>query len=237
LGKSDDLFPEEIYLVNFRGLQFSLLELVRRKIRNGVVTERGLARLSGLSQPHIHNTLGNIRTLSIESTDRIMTALNITVGDLLGAPAGHAEADFTFTAVPFLNARIGPGSQPVFDSFRGFLPVVSSLAAGLVLPVAARLAHDLVLPRSCAARDIVLLDQNPAARVRPLSGVWVISDDAFGMRVRYTRLIGSLLFVFHEANFADPVSWATIPLAGKNILDIVRARIVWIGRELEKDVT
>jgi hypothetical protein len=226
--------------VNFRDLQGRLLDLARRKIRNGVVTERGLARLSGLSQPHVHNAFSNIRTLSIESTDRVMAALNLTIGDLLGAPVGApgsqtGDADFTFAAIPFLRARIGPGSQPVFDQFRGLLPVASALVSGLVEPVAARLAPDLVLPRACAAGDVVLLDQNPASRARPLSGIWVVSDDSFGLRVRYARLIDSLLFVFHEANVSEPAKWGTVPLAGRNILDAVKARIVWISRELENE--
>jgi hypothetical protein len=221
--------------VTFSELQSRLLEVARRRIRNGAVTERGLARLIGLSQPHIHNSLKGIRTLSLESTDRLMAALELTVTDLLGASPGRNEADagLGFHAVPFLRARIGPGSQPVFDVFGGFLPVASSLAAKLVQPVAARLAPDLVLPAACAAGDVVLLDQNPAPRAQPLSGIWVTSDDAFGMRVRYVRLIASQLFVYHEANLADPAKWGVIRLDGRSIPDVVRARVVWIGRDME----
>jgi len=221
--------------VNFRDLQLILLDMARRRVRNGRVTERGLARLSGMSQPHIHNVLKSVREPSMETTDRLMAALGFGIGDLLGGGGPDRDSTFTFTAVPVLRARIGPGSLPIFDSFGGYMPVLSSLAAGLVQPVAARLAPDLVLPRACAANDIVLLDQNPAARSRPRSGVWVIAEDAYGMRIRYARLGDSRLFVFHEANSAEPGEWESLPLSGQNILDIVRARIVWIGREMETE--
>jgi hypothetical protein len=223
--------------MKFRELQFRLLDLARRRIRNGAVTERGLARLSGLSQPHIHNSLKNIRALSLESTDRLMEALGLTIGDLLCASSGHSDPDagLSFNPVPFLRARIGPGSQPAFDAFRGFLPVAPALAAGMILPVAGRLASDLVLPRACAAGDIVLLDQNPVPRACPLAGVWVTFDEVFGMRVRYARLVESRLFVFHEANFSEPAKWDAIPLKGRSIPDIVRARVVWIIREMDQE--
>ncbi len=231
--------------MNFRDLQGSLLDVVRRRVRNGQITERGLARLSGMSQPHIHNVLKNARTLSFESADRLMACLDIGIGELLGAPpatvhAGQnappdADEEFTFAAIPLLRARVGPGTQPVFNAFRGYIPVQRSLASELVDPVAARLAPDLVLPRPCAAGDIVLLDQSPARRARPQFGLWIVADDPFGMRVRYARVAGTRLNVFHEANFGDPATWDSRPLGGRNILDIVRARIVWISRKLEDE--
>lgn len=225
--------------MNFHDLQQRLLDQARRRVRNGALTERGLARLSGVSQPHIHNSLKNIRSLSIPAADRLMSSMNLSIGDLLSASPNPSAAlpdeDFTFTPIPFLHSRIGPGAQPQFDVFRGFFPVMTSLASGIVQPVAARLAPDLVLPRACGPGDIVLLDQNPTSRSRPLSGVWIIAEDGAGMRVRYARLVNARLFVFHEANVSEPAKWSSILLAGRNILDIVKARLVSIHREMEKD--
>ena len=42
--------------------------------------------------------------------------------------------------------------------------------------------------------------KTPLVRARPQSGIWITSDDAFGMRVRYARLIESRLFVFHDGD-------------------------------------
>jgi hypothetical protein len=103
----------------------------------------------------------------------------------------------------------------------------------LVQPIAARLAPDLVLPRLLAANDMALLDQNPAVRRQPSGNqYWVVADGS-GLRIRYVRLRGAKVYLANEATVDDPGSWQAVSLAERDILDIVRARIVWIGREME----
>jgi transcriptional regulator with XRE-family HTH domain len=63
-------------------LQNRLLERLRRRIRNGELTERQIARLTGLSQPHIHNVLKGARILSPESADLVLLQLKISLFDL-----------------------------------------------------------------------------------------------------------------------------------------------------------
>ena len=41
----------------FSDARSSLVAVLRARVRNGELTERGLARLVGVSQPHIHNVL------------------------------------------------------------------------------------------------------------------------------------------------------------------------------------
>lgn len=53
------------------------------RVKNGELTERGLARMIGISQPHMHHILSGARTLSIENSDRILKNLGLTVSDLL----------------------------------------------------------------------------------------------------------------------------------------------------------
>jgi hypothetical protein len=43
-----------------------LLAYVRNEVHHGDLAERGLARLIGISQPHAHNVLKDVRTLSSE---------------------------------------------------------------------------------------------------------------------------------------------------------------------------
>jgi hypothetical protein len=43
------------------------------------------------------------------------------------------------------------------------------------------------------------------------------------------------LHLASEMTRHHPRHWRAVPLAGQNILDIVRAQIVWIGREVEKE--
>jgi hypothetical protein len=208
-----------------------LIELARQRVSAGEWTERGLARHCGISQPHMHNVLKNIRALSTGSADRLMHALDLTVPELLWRYSNEVEAGVR--AVPVIRNRIGPGTDAVFSMFRGYAPFPVRLVEGLVQPVAARLAPDLVLPRLLAANDLALLDQNARVRQAPAGkNCWVVADSS-GLRIRYVRLGEGKVYLANEATLADSRSWQSIPLAGRDILDIVRARIVWIGREME----
>lgn len=67
----------------FTSLQARLLRLINLRIDNGEFTERGLARLIGISQPQVHNVLKGKRKLQVQLADRIMHKFDITVLDLL----------------------------------------------------------------------------------------------------------------------------------------------------------
>jgi hypothetical protein len=172
-----------------------------------------------------------------------MEALKVTVADLLWSGSGDSGVDVR--AVPVLRSRLGPGSDAVLTVHRGITTLPANLVAGLTEPVAALLAPDLALPRMVAANDMVLLDQNPAVRSGVVrgSGVWIVEEDG-SLRVRYlfNSQVGSpgdpggakepILYTANEATVADPLQWRPVSLAERGILEIVRARIVWIGREL-----
>jgi hypothetical protein len=227
--------------VYFQDLHEKLVDLAREKVRAGQVTERGLAKLCGMSQPHMHNVLKGIRSLSTNSADRLMKALGIQVADVLwgvsavgissrGISPGEVAG---IVAVPFVRNRIGPGTAGMLTMFRGNIPMPGWLLKNLVEPVAAYLAPDLVMPAALAANDLVLLDQNPVVRAAPSgNGVWIVAEGS-GLRARYLRLAGARLLVGNEVTRGDPQQWLSIPLQGRNILEIVRAHIVWIGREME----
>jgi hypothetical protein len=51
-------------------------------IHNGELTERGFARMIGISQPHVHYVLKGVRTLSIEIADSILNILHLSILDL-----------------------------------------------------------------------------------------------------------------------------------------------------------
>ncbi len=217
----------------FRELQQKLVELARDRVKAGQVTERGLARMCAISQPHMHNVLKNARMFSNDSSDRLMRALDIRVPDLLWRVAG--EEDAPVRAVPIVRSRIGPGTETILTAFRGNIPMPGGLLKHLVDPVTARLAPDLVLPDALAANDLVLLDQNPALRAAPGNGgLWIVAVEA-GLRARYLRLDGTQLYIGNEITRGDPQQWLAVSLQGRNILDVVRARIVWISREMETE--
>lgn len=163
-----------------------------------------------------------------------MQTLDLTVPQVLwsGAPGGGVEP-FGIEAVPLLRHRVGPGTMASLQTFRGYVPFPAARVAALVNPVAAYLAADLALPAAFAANDMVLLDQDPERRVAPVpSFCWVVADNA-GLRVRYLRRTRGALEAGRDPGSTEPGDWRPVALQGRSILDIVRARIVWIGREME----
>ena len=71
--------------MTFLQLQQRLLEHLRRRVESGEATERGLARLAGVSQPHLHNVLKGKRLLSFDMADAILHNLQLGVLDLIRA--------------------------------------------------------------------------------------------------------------------------------------------------------
>ncbi len=218
-----------------------VIEVARHRVRSGQVSERGLARLASISQPHLHNVLKGIRVLSPDAADRLMRAMDVTVPQVLWSGGTLNIADIS--AVPVLRNRIGPGTVAAFDAFRGYRPFPAAMVAALTDPVAAFLAADLALPADFRAGDLALLDQDPAVRTAsPAASCWIVADSG-GLRVRYVRRtragleVGSDRVVSERVvngqGSSDAGKWQPISLQGRNILEIVRARIVWIGREIE----
>ena len=69
--------------MTFVDLQLRLLDHLRRRVQSGEATERSLAKLAGLSQPHLHNVLKGKRMLSMDMADKILHNLQIGVLDLI----------------------------------------------------------------------------------------------------------------------------------------------------------
>lgn len=69
--------------MNFQELQRRLTTLLRERIRSGELTERRLARVTGVSQPHIHNVLKGKRLFSIDTADAVLYGLQLDILDLL----------------------------------------------------------------------------------------------------------------------------------------------------------
>ena len=65
--------------IAFEALLERLLFHVNKRIQNGYFTERGLARILGISQPQIHNVLKGKRKLQPTLADRMMRELELTI--------------------------------------------------------------------------------------------------------------------------------------------------------------
>jgi hypothetical protein len=69
--------------VDFRELQGRLIAHLHARVRSGDATERGLARLTGVSQPHMHNVLKGKRLLSLGMADQIVAQLHLDLLDFI----------------------------------------------------------------------------------------------------------------------------------------------------------
>ena len=136
--------------------QRRLLTHVRDRIHNGELTERGFARLIGISQPHAHNVLKGARNLSPQVFDSILKTFNMSLLDLV--PVEDLEANLKqrkgqepLPEMGFLAARIGPGMP---------WPVRISIHQRFPLPFPAQLTPaGVVAVRS--VQDLSMIPANP----------------------------------------------------------------------------
>ena len=86
-----------------------LLDFLSSRINNGEFTERGLARLIGVSQPQLHNVLKGKRKLQTKLADRILQKFGLSVLDLfhqtelreqLIAHPGSLQEDWAVSGLP-----------------------------------------------------------------------------------------------------------------------------------------
>ena len=69
--------------MTFHDLHHRLIADLRQRVHSGEVTERSLARITGVSQPHMHNVLKGKRLLSAEMADAILRKLDMDLLDLI----------------------------------------------------------------------------------------------------------------------------------------------------------
>jgi transcriptional regulator with XRE-family HTH domain len=69
--------------MDFGELHRRFVTHLRQRVSRGEITERGLARTTGVSQPHIHNVLKGKRSFSVEMADAILYHLNLDLVDLI----------------------------------------------------------------------------------------------------------------------------------------------------------
>ena len=229
----------------FQILQRRLVGAIKDRVRNGEMTERGLARSSGVSQPHIHNVLKGARILSPKFADKVLRQLNITVVDLCEnreLPSRQASEGATAPDsvrwVPKLFYDIGPGrpcdDETPWERYRaGAYPFPAATVARLTDPCVAILTEDRAMKPRFQAGDTVLLDAAEQSRLNPDPCNPYVVQTPKGALVRYVRQGGRRVYLASEESLEFPDRWDCISLVDRHILDIVRSRIVWMGRQME----
>lgn len=69
--------------VDFRELEHRLILYLQERVRSGEITERSLARVIGVSQPHLHNVLKGRHLFSLPMADKILRHLDLDLLDFI----------------------------------------------------------------------------------------------------------------------------------------------------------
>jgi hypothetical protein len=227
--------------LTFQDARLRLLDYVRDQVRNGELTERGFARLIGISQPHAHNVLKGVRTLSPEIFDLILKYLHLSLLDLAELQEIEAQlqrrrarergAEVAFLATPIGPGRPWPAAVNWHKSFPAPLPS-GRLSAELVM---AKLAADPAMIATLASHDIALLDTSTARRsaISP-HGLYVVERSGEAV-LRYIRPGTRGYYLVTDAHLASPRAWEPLTLSSAQLSQAVKARVLWLGQERDRD--
>jgi hypothetical protein len=222
--------------MHFEILQHRLIAHLRTLVRSGELTERSAARLTGVSQPHLHNVLKGTRLLSPGMADQVLRSLKLCVFDLVDPQELRAYGERSEArngTVPILDGRLGPGA-PFPGSERAWapFPFLGPDLDRLEQPALVELGEDPLMHPLFRGGDMALLDRAYHRRREPMGDGCYAVDLGPECVVRRVRRIADRLYAT-AASGPEPAIDDYISLADRNILEVVRAKIVWIGRNLE----
>jgi hypothetical protein len=220
--------------LTFQDARLRLLAYVRNEVRNGELTERGFARLIGISQPHAHNVLKGARTLSPQVFDLALKYLHLSLLDLASMEELEAQRRRSrqrVSEVAFLATPIGPGQAwPDTVNWRNSFPLPfpsATVPPGLVM---AKLVADRAMNLTQGASDVALLNISERPSLSPYS-LYVIERDGEAV-LRFIRWGAVCHYLVTDVDFDNPTAWEPIQLSS----DAVKARVLWLGRERDRDV-
>lgn len=220
----------------FTLIQERLVIHLRNRVRAGELTERHLARVTGMSQPHMHNVLKGIRSLSPEFADQIVEHLHLSVTDLLtGAEIGINPINATGSTafIPKLKEII---SNSMFNiesmELAGVYPMPRSITDALVRPVLVNLSYDAELYPQFQEGDLALIDRAPSSRESLSASAVYLVQTGNETLVRAIRTGGSRLYFVTPRTLDEPMNWNSTSLSGLDLNSIIKGKVVWIGRQV-----
>ena len=81
--------------------------------------------------------------------------------------------------------------------------------------------------------DMVVIEKDPKARMEVSEQAVYAVETSGGLRLRYIRKGRRTLFFSSEQCIQCPSRWEPVSRSGREMLDIVRGRVVWVSRQLE----
>jgi hypothetical protein len=195
----------------------------------------------GISQPHMHNVLKGVRTLSPEISDSILNLLHISLLDLTTPRdmAAHFQLRGALDPVsklPFLDTPIGPAKPrpPTIDRQRSQTPFPAAAAPPTL--VVARLALDPHMDTTLARCDIALLDTSERQRAEASpEGLYAV-ERAGELVLRYMRPGARGYYLVTDAALESPQQWERVSISRRELPAFIKARVLWLGREKDRDL-
>jgi hypothetical protein len=216
--------------------QLRLLALIKSQVRNGHVTERGMARLTGVSQPHMHNVLKGERTLSPKITDQLLKLFHMSIIDL--SSTAELQSRMLSSRVRTLAMELHVLQEPIGPNSKWNIALLSR-ESPLILPVptyrshkaylsAVRLRPDFRMSEVLEESDLAVV--STAAPVLPPDpgGLYVVQIQG-GTAIRYLRQGASHLYVSAADALECPFDWERVPLSDWSAK--VYGQLLWIGKE------
>ena len=196
--------------------------------------------MAGMSQPHIHNVLKGVRSLSFEYADRILDNLQISIFNLLSEmepetflpkPALGATVD-----IPRLRGRVGPASFLEEQSHPGdFFPVARIFTEQLTNPVLVTLGHDPSLYPFLQEHDVLLVTRPHTTAATLDNASLYLVQTRNGTLIRSLRLARSRLYLITPSTRDEPRNWTELPLHGRQVGDVVWGKLVGLGRLFRRE--
>lgn len=221
------------------GFEKLLQRLVRRLaglLINGEYTERGLARLVGISQPHLHHILSGKRTLTPHVADAILASLGWGVGDLVPSEEldhillSRRSRSGKKTRIPVLASPIGPSFPfPDASHVAEWILTQSPICEGMRRLFLAPLEPDPGVPFARRPGAFALVAEDEEWRLRCLPDVWYVLRWGGAGLVRRIRAEAGTLVLLGQKALEEGSGPACIPLEGQSLLSVVRGSLVWAG--------
>ncbi len=226
--------------MNFAALERRLLEHLRGRVRRGEMTNSALARHLRLSPAHMHNLLSGVRQMTPQVADVALHRLGLEITDLLSPEELRPRApqrefkDSRFREAPVLKGRIAAGQPfPMEAVWTGSRAFTSEFLKRYTDPILVKVGPgEISMLPTIQPNDLLLLDQSAERRRNPrMTGIYALSLEDGGT-VKRCEIVGSELVVMPENMQNRGFSPRTISLVDRDILEIVKGEVVWIGREL-----
>lgn len=224
--------------LTFDDLAQRLVRDLANLIHSGCVTERRLAGLVGISQPHLHNVINGVRRLTPDVGDQLLDHLNWSLLDLVDSVEAKSLLDRRRALlahgreIPLFRFAVGPGfSLPGVQC--SDIAVPNSWLARAENPFAASAGEDPLMKSVVRRGDILLLDRSPntATHIRE-DALYVVNFGGESL-ARWVRFSSRGYYLISHSDWTEPSRWIRVVLPESRRAELIEARIIALARQLD----